>query len=892
MKNKVYFFSKINNFLLKCMPYIFPTIIGVTILLKYRLIKERFIEIIGYDFNDFEVGIILIIFESLITLSFKMLFKYIEKLKNISSFFKHKLYSWLRPMLNKIKHKTFRILGNKSINSFYYINYIPTPKQKQIKEYISSILSSKESTNKVIWIQGDTFSGKTTTVSNILIDMISEKAYYNSFKMFDNRIIYIDFTENSFIDFITEYENKKFKNSVLIIDNTYILSENNLLRLITCVTSDVSAKLIIICMREFYETTNDPYLIEELNKRINLVGKHFCVNKNDGINRIKKYYILSSNYYIKSLEKLDSCTQFHYVNICEKDKENNKKIVKDIIDYLKSDIINTNFIQEIIFMVACFCIFTGNFTKSQLDSCLSNRKEKLLLDIVLSELHSCGFIDRSPYRFGEIYILNAQVAKDYFKIGFISKQFKNVMYNIFEQEFNCNKESNPYLAFLYGCMLKSNFEQQSKLFNSLAININFKILLDEMNYLCSINNDLSTFYQRELGILYDRTGDFKKARYAFKSLLINAQNQNNDESAIDSFYRLVQIDHSEYLKHKDLELKCHKINSPYLELQKEYWKLHIDMHKGKFSFYGFLELLDKTQLICCNASYDYLHLARRIYFDTYRTYYLTGPNKANELFEIEKRGKKVQEYLQKNLDEFNLYYEKFTFLFLLEKEILFNLIFDDNVVENEVYKQFIKKEGIAYTDMSNKDRLLEICINNCEKLEKEFEKTGDKTFNFIRYYRTELLIIKNDSSCKALIRQYRDFGTEDKEYRLYAEFLELKYQISKFLNINEISIDSEKEREKLRLAINKQFKIILNFFNGSYINDYAKMRYDIYKILMDILDDKSNLSIKQLKEALKFAKKNNYNREFRILNKIKESKGDISFGWGRNIILYYPIVPQ
>ena len=112
------------------------------------------------------------------------------------------------------------------------------------------------------------------------------------------------------------------------------------------------------------------------------------------------------------------------------------------------------------------------------------------------------------------------------------------------------------------------------------------------------------------------------------------------------------------------------------------------------------------------------------------------------------------------------------------------------------------------------------------------------------------------------------------------------------MNINEISIDSEKEREKLRLAINKQFKIILNFFNGSYTNDYAKMRYDIYKILMDILDDKSNLSIKQLKEALKFAKKNNYNREFRILNKIKESKGDISFGWGRNIILYYPIVPQ
>lgn len=896
MKNKVYFFSKINNFLLKCLPYILPVTLGLIVLFKFDFIKEKIIKLFGYEFSDIETGVILIIIELIITLLFTTVFKHIGKLKNLSTFIKHKLYSWLRPALKKIKHKIFRVLGNKSINSFYHTNYIPTPEQKRITEFISSILSAKKIDsieNEVLWIQGDTFSGKTMTVSNILIDIISKKTFYNSFKLFDNRILYIDFANDDFSKFINEYDDQKFEDSILIIDNTYILSDRNLLYLITHISSNILAKLIIVCMREFYETTNDPYLIEELNKRISLVGEYFHIIKiKDDFSNIRKNFILSNYYEIDSLSRFDFSTQFHYVNICEKDEQNNREVVKDIINYLNCNIIKTNFNQKVIFMISCFCIFTGSFIESQLSMCFSKRREKISLDMILSELHSCGFIDRSPYGFGKIYIFNSKVAKDYFKLGYISKQFESVMYNIFTNQYIDNEKQNPYLAFLYGCLLKRDYKMQSELFNSLAINTNFKILLNEINFLESVNKELISLYKRELGVLCDRTGEFKKSRSAFKSLLIDAQKQNNINLALESFYRLVQIDHTEYSNFVDLELESCKVKSSYLQLQKKYWKLHIDMHKGKFLLFDFLELIENVQPICHNTNYDYLHLARRIYFDIYRIYFLSGFNDVSKLLEIKEHGNIIQDYLEKNLDEFNLYYKKFTFLFLLKNEILFNLVFDGSVVENRIFEQFIKREKINYTDMSNKDVLLEICIKTCKELEKNFEDIGDKTFNFIRYYRTELLIIQNDPSCKALIKQYRDFGTEEIEYRLYAEYLELKYRISQFLSIERIGTDSDKERENLKLKIDEQFDVILNFFNDSYTNDYAKMRYYVYKLLMAILDNNSEESSKYFKDALELAEKNNYNREIRILKKINDLKGNISFGLCRNILLYYPIVPQ
>ena len=85
MKNKVYFFSKINNFLLKCLPYILPVTLGLIALFKFDFIKEKIIKLFGYEFSDIETGVILIIIELIITLLFTTVFKHIGKLKDRKS---------------------------------------------------------------------------------------------------------------------------------------------------------------------------------------------------------------------------------------------------------------------------------------------------------------------------------------------------------------------------------------------------------------------------------------------------------------------------------------------------------------------------------------------------------------------------------------------------------------------------------------------------------------------------------------------------------------------------------------------------------------------------------------------------------------------------------------
>ena len=710
--------------------------------------------------------------------------KFKKELISSSSFIKHKLYSRLRPILIKPKRKLSRILCNKNFNSFYYTNYKPTQEQKEVSRRISEILCDEDSYNensKVLWIQGDTFSGKTMTISHILMNIISRKKYYNVFKLFDNKIIYIDLLNDKFME---KYKQLKFENSFLIIDNTYILCEHNLLFLINEISNYAAAKLIIVCMREFHKISNDPYFVKELTKKIKLTGEHYYINKveNNSFSHINEFIL--QKYKLKSFCEVDRSTQFHYMNMCEKDINNKSTTFIDIVNFLNKRIEQENLNQQIIFMISSICIFTGSFTKEQLARHISSKKEKLLLDFILSELHSCGFVDRSPYGFGKIYIFNSQVAKHYFKLGYMSKKFKNTAFNIIKQQYEYNLNENFRLAFLYGCFFTDKKARQSEIFDSIAINTNFRVLLNEMNYIESVEKGIVSIYKREIGILCDRAGELIKSRRLFKSLLIDAKKENNINLALESFYHLLQIDHTEYSK--NIKLKDYYSDSPYLKLQKKYWRLHIDMHKGKFAFSDFLDLLKDTKSICDKVSYDNLHLARRIYFDVYRLYYLDGSNDADKLLKIKKNGAFIQKYLSAHLEEFNLYYQKFTILFLLSKEALYNLVVYDSVVDYEIFKQFIKEFSIPYESMSNRNTLLETCINLCKELEEGFEKIGDKTFNFIRYYRTELLIIQNDPSSKSLIKQYRDFGTNEIEYCLYAEFIELKYQIGQLINLEPV----------------------------------------------------------------------------------------------------------
>lgn len=886
-RNKVYFFNRVIDFIIRTVFLVIPVTIIILSVCNFNFVKEKLSDIFSRSFTDLETGVIVLIIDIFITLTSNLVSKIGKKSVHSGTYIKHKIYSNLRPVFLRHKHKLARILGNKSINSFYHITYKPSPEQKALSDRVYEILGDKEKENKILWIQGNSFSGKTMTISHILINLISQKNKYEVFKMYDNKIIYLDLSFDDFGKFIKQYENFAYENSILFIDNCYVLSEYDLHKLINVVSCSVTPKITFICLREFNEISNDLYSIKDLEIKIKLVGEYYHLPpiRDNTLMRVRG----GIQNHCHVCARMDQSTRFHYANMCEKNVENSSKILADIVCFLDGKIQENNLNHKIIFMLSCLCLFTGGFLKGQLLEFFPGIKDRVALDTILSELHSCGFIARSPYGFGEIYLFNSNVAKYYFKLGYAAKYYKNVVYDIIDQQYKYNRDRNNHIAFLYGCLLKCNPSEQSKLFDFIAINTNFRVMLNELDYVVSIERGTGLVYKREIGILCDRTGEFKKSRKAFKSLIDEALSQNNFDLALESFYRLVQIDHTEHQNY--YKLKEYNPSDPFMKLQKQYWKLHIDMHRGVFSFPGFLNLLEDAKSICNCICYDYLHLARRIYFDSYRLYFLDGTNDAKKLLKIRQNGEEIEKYLKDNLQEFTLYYKKFTTLFLLRNEILYNLALDNSIVPSDIFELYIKDLGLIYEEMSDARTVLQKTIRLCEDLEDGFYKIGDKTFNFIRYYRTELLIIQNDPSVRSLIKQYREFGTDEIEYRLYAEFIELKQLISQLISVERISEDSEEDYDNLKSQIHIQLDVINRFFGCSYKNDYALTRYRIYQLLVSIIEEKT-IPCELFTSTLQLAEKNKYNREVKLLNKLKNFKGKIPFGWCRNILLYYPIVTQ
>lgn len=891
MKNKVYFFDKKIECTIDLIFIIFFIILGKVCWENAEFLIQKLEVVLEYELSDLEIGILLIVIEIIILGVLTLIDKLLKKKISSSSFIKHKLYSKFRPIFLKLKHNFSRMLGNKSLNAFYHTNYKPTPEQKQVSKYITSILHQENigEENKVLWIQGNSFSGKTTTISHILINLISIKDNYKIFNTFNNRIEYIDLFKDDYEKFIDKYEKQKYSKSILIVDNTYVLSEKLLQQLIDKIYKAPLAKLTIVCLRDFKEISNDIYFTNKLREKMEDIGAYFYIPQVWNNNLSKNLF--DKKYKIKTFEQMNLSSQFHYMSMYEKNKESNNKIFEDIYNYLNKNINTENINHKVIFIISTFCMFTGSFTKKELFKIFTELKSKIMLDIILSELHSCGFIDRSPYGFGEMFIFNADVAKHYFKIGYKSNSFKNIAHNILVQQYEYYSNSSNHFAFLYGCLLKDKSQKLTEIFDLIAINTNFRMLLNEILFLESVERDIETIYKREIGILCDRTGEFLKSRKEFRKLLDFCEEKNNIDLALETFYRLVQIDHTEYNNHN--ELRNYHSDSVYLQFQKKYWKLHIDMHKGRFDFTSFLKLLDETKVLAEKNCYDHLHLSRRIYFDAYRLYYLEGRNNTDSLLKIGDKGREIETYLSDNLTEYNLYYTKFTTLFLLCFDLIYNLAVYEDTVDEDIFNKFIKTIGIEYSSMSDKDKLLDKTIKLCEDLEIGFDNIGDKTFNFIKYYKTSLLIVKNDPSVKTLIKQYKEFGSYEIEYQLYADFIELKYRISQLLELEKIFSYSDDEYDVLRKNVDEQLKVVNGYFTGSYSNDYAVMRYKVYQLLLSIIDQKG-VSEELFKNALSLAKKNNYYREIKLLEKIKEReiKGKLSFAWVRIVLLYYPIVPQ
>lgn len=818
-----------------------------------------------------------------------------------------------RRLKRVLYNKSYRLYENsqtpKKLKNMiaYFVNLFYFHKKAVIKEQqaavdgiLSSMLTNSEENNRIYWIVGNSYSGKTTTALNLLVDLIAKERYNLLFQKLDGNIVYFDMGKPDGYTkrFIDAYSQGAFSKCLIILDNLHELPEKKCFLIVN--------KLVI--EKNFFA------LIVLLRKPDDFIGTNASM-LNDIINGIGGRYVLNplSNSTIEASERREYnkfCTKFfpqdmldnnhiqiHLYTLYLKRDSDFSRMIPEIQAFL--DFENTSacsIVSELLVVIVC-CLFSGSCNLHFALNCDPHLTEKQLRQ-TLYALSKIGFLTLYPNSH-EDFFFHEKLAKIYFKYTYFHR--KDAYLSIF-RHIGASKHifENDIFKFLYKMPI-CPYEHQKQLFEEIANDTNFLNLYENMAFLFDAKVCVKSDYYKELGILCDRCGKLREAEDLYKKYFDHSH-------SVDAFYKLVQVNHA-------------MINSPLKDLMIwddrsdlyndglcDYWQIHIDMHAGQFEFRKILELAKRVQeqadTIIAEHPYDGLHFMRRLYFDVWRLYYLEGILNPNQIQSLVAERSSLYNILNANLDEFEAYYYKFAIGMMLGQDVLFALELELNTFEFDDYQYlFINKIGIDRKEEHHSDIIAQKSVEAYQKAINYMCSIGDKTQIFVKYhmYNVKMFLIKNGdySECDDFYEEYRSFAERENvpEYKAYARLYKIKLTFIKLCS--PVNIDPNYVRDEEWYEWKAKLSEVLDqaekedtFLN----NQYANLRLMLYRNLFAFRF--CNLSGQKLRKNLNkmsdIAEKNCYNREQIVLRYIKHqldgtglSSIDI-----RRIVTCYPIVPQ
>ncbi len=909
-KHQVLFFKPLLNWILgHCYTVLLIALIGVTFLLLPFLKNHIMSFLTNHKINlssfqeNILSGLIVAVIPSLLT---GICFLIKGNFKN-SRRIKRKLYNTCA-FLYRNMHvpQVLKKIISYLVNLFYFHNReLIQPQQYVVDDILSSLNNMAPSQKQVYWIQGSSYSGKTTTILNLLIDLISKIEYNQLFQKLDGNIVYFDLGKSNINleNLQRDYEIEKFSNCLIILDNLHKLSGKSCLHILERVVLHNHAFALIILLRHPEE----------------------FLSENDRVNELKKIILENGTEYALSPLKprdFEICQEDQFIIFCqsffglEQVMENNEIAIHLYMLYLKKDFDTFKLLPEIqsflsrnhnaictisselMTIVAC-SLFTGSFNLELLVKCLPQTSESKWKKL-LGSLTKIGFLTNYPNSLNDFYF-HERIAKSYFKVSIKEVKYNDIYIGLFQKlSRKFASDSNSILNFLY-CMLAQDVARAKKIFSHIVINVNFLNLYEEMMFLfnqhvCDIAN-----YYKEIGILCDRCGKLQEAR-RFYSLYLDT------EKSADAFYKLVQIDHKIIDKYPEIKLSALNSTNLYIKSLSNYWEIHVNMHRGIFEFQKLFDLAcefqENAETIVDEYPYDGLHLMRRLYFDIFRLYYLEGIFQPEKLKLFTDNNSKMFRILKYRLEEFEVYYIKFAIGLMLGQDVLFSLAFEKKGLDLEKY-HFLFSDRLeiehsqTYAFKAIANEAIRIYLQAIEL----FDKIGDKTAIFVKYhmYNMKLLLVEDGdfSECERFYEDYMVFATRENilEYQAYAETFKLKMSLIQLCSPAIIESYGNDQYDELKNIIQQKLELAQKYeelANPGFGNQYAQLRLNLYSILFSFFVKK--ISVKYFEEGIrnikKIARDRKYNRELKIISYIEKYNYQLSPENTRIIFSFYPIVPQ
>lgn len=887
VKNRVLYFKKKIDFFLTYIDlsaHLAVACVTVLIWFPVRHGLNAFLRTVEMETTSFFQNVLAGIIAAIIPSTIAWILKKLNHRKTISPYLKSKLYCLLSNTYNNSGNEICKKIVPKIIHIFYHRKTFLVPSQKEMTEKLLNFITTPNlHRTKIAWVIGPAYSGKTTVAINLLEDLITKEKYRSIFRKVDRKIKYFDLSRPDFdAKALMDLEYNKLYDRLIIIDNFHKLPSEK------CLTFAVTLRewptfATIVLSRKPDEFLNQDIQIAKLEEEIDKGFKLILEPLDAQISSLTptEYSSLIYRYNLSPAEE-NAAILFHLAGIVDGNSTSND-ITQTFLDFYSGKPINIEMSQFFISVIAA-SIFSGGVSLEMLRNLVPDCD---LLHHVHDAVNS-GFLQPSPEIGDDYYLFHETLARYYIRHSYA----KNRMYYRKTFKSLCKLHRyNIYQKFLYSVLLLNS--EKPHAYDEVFLVCNYRNMLDQMNLIAELEPQAKFLYGREFGILYDRLGELRQASEAYDIYLSHGTNK------ADAILKLVQVNHQFYSKYEHEYPQMAISSDPYIRLLFKYWKAHIEMHKGIFSFDNFSEVVfeweQHMEKILSVWKYEGLHLLRRTYFDYFRIYYMQGllNYKKLELLKSTTLRARLSE-----LPEFNAYYNKFILGHYIHYELMFELgIFNETASPEELNFVFGEKAGFIPSP-NDMNCIMESALYFYKESYNFLEKIGDKTAFFVQCRYMEIQAARGlyEEAWEFFQRFYTFANQERNDYylgcaNLYMSKLLLIKRVDPTLLVERASSSLEHEIF-LKLETAKKY-----FHSADLSNPYIDCYINLYEALLNYLlrspqnpsQAKDEFDIK-CEDLLCVGKKYNY---FRFLKVLEFNKGkSLSFQQIYNIIRFFPFVAQ
>ena len=426
----------------------------------------------------------------------------------------------------------------------------------------------------------------------------------------------------------------------------------------------------------------------------------------------------------------------------------------------------------------------------------------------------------------------------------------------------------------------SNQKENSWLFKEAFNYGNYNFLLTELLQIISSNKSKEHLFYKELGYLYEKTGDRDNAIFYIKKYL----QVSSDEEEKQKIYLLLFeiIHHIDQSTEKLLELKLS--NNLYIKLQSEYWLQHIEIEKGSFNHN---ELKNITNMFLRIKQHqdeiNYYHILRRMFSDLARVYFLKGKINKETFLEFRNSMKKS------GLNEFHSEYEDFFNLLTKAHYLHYDVIF-----QLGFYGRFVHDCDDKYGESPKIEKMISAAIDAYQKCENNFKSYGDKAWYTISIRKNELRACSDIQPIKIINELESQKALFEKNHNeLHLAFVCCVICKVKFLNLyfNPFENDFEPTIKECNAHLLEAEKLYSKFENkyGLYRINFIKAFLNLYSEIQN--EENKATAREQFRQKITNLKEKRYYREYEMIDSILKLK-DIEIDLTARFFRYYPIVLQ